>query len=117
MSNGSPTQAQIVQVQTNLEHLQKLNDYVYTQGQSKVANAYLLLSETDAADPGMTVAVDIMRGTFLAIGKLVPVAGGAWTLMAGIVADWATTRHRASTRFASSHLSSPSSRTRTSVGG
>lgn len=102
MSNGSPTQAQIVQVQTNLKHLQKLNDYVYNQGQSKVSNAYLLLSETDSADPGMTVAVDILRGAFLVLGKLLPVGGGAATFMAGMVADWATaTPPSLNTTFAS----------------
>lgn len=89
MSNGSPTQAQVAQVQTNLKHLQKLNDYVYNQGQSKVTNAYLLLSETDSADPGMAVAVDIFRGAFMVLGKLLPVGGGVATFMAGMVADWA----------------------------
>jgi hypothetical protein len=102
MSNGSPTPAQVVQVQTNLKHMQKLNDYVYNQGQSKVSNAYLLLSETDAADPGMTVAVDILRGAFLALGKLLPVGGGAATFMAGMVADWGTnTPPNLNTTFAS----------------
>jgi hypothetical protein len=102
MSNGSPTQAQIVQVQTNLKHMQKLNDYVYNQGQSKVSNAYLLMSENDSADPGMTVAVDILRGAFLALGKLLPVGGGAATFMAGMVADWATsTPPSLNTTFAS----------------
>jgi hypothetical protein len=102
MSNGSPTQAQIVQVQTNLKHMQKLNDYVYNQGQSKVSNAYLLLSETDDADPGMTFAVDMLRAAFMAVGKLLPVAGGPWTFMAGMVADWTTsTPPSLNTTFAS----------------
>ena len=102
MSNGSPTQAQVVQVQTNLKHMQKLNDYVYNQGQSKVSNAYLLLSETDSTDPGMTFAVDMLRGAFLAVAKLVPVGGGAWAFMAGMVADWATsTPPSLNTTFAS----------------
>src|SRR3954452_6569834 len=60
MSNG-PTPTQIKQVQSNLTNMQAFNDYVYNQGQSRVLNAYLLLSEQDSSDPGLTIGLNILQ--------------------------------------------------------
>ena len=63
-----PTPGQIVQVQSNLKNMQALNDYVYNQGQSRVLNAYLLLSQQDNNDPGLVVGLNILEGAFWAVG-------------------------------------------------
>jgi hypothetical protein len=91
MSNGTPTPAQIAQVQQNLTNMQAFNDYVYNQGQSKVLNAYLLLSEKDDSDPGLTIGLNILEGVFWAVGgSLGPIGNFAASFLSGMVAWWAT---------------------------
>ena len=91
MSNGDPTPQQVEQVQQNLANMQALNDYVYNQGQSRVLNAYLLLSEQDSSDPGLTIGLNILEGAFWAIGsELGPVGNFAASFLSGMVSWWAT---------------------------
>lgn len=91
MSNGTPTPAQIQQVQQNLKNMQAFNDYVYNQGQSKVLNAYLLMSEQDSSDPGLTIGLNILEGAFWAVGgSLGPIGNFAASFLSGMVAWWAT---------------------------
>lgn len=91
MSNGSPTPAQIQQVQQNLKNMQALNDYVYNQGQSKVLNAYFLLSEQDNSDPGLTIGLNILEGAFWAVGgALGPIGNFTASFLSGMVSWWAT---------------------------
>lgn len=103
MSNGSPTPAQIQQVQQNLTNMQSFNDYVYNQGQSKVLNAYLRLSEQDNSDPGLVVGLNILEGAFWAIGsELGPIGNFAASFLSGMVSWWATnTPPSLNTTFAS----------------
>ena len=103
MSNGSPTPAQIQQVQQNLTNMQSFNDYVYNQGQSKVLNAYLLLSEQDNSDPGLVVGLNILEGAFWAIGsELGPIGNFAASFLSGMVSWWASnTPPSLNTTFAS----------------
>ena len=87
----APTPAQIAQVQTNLKNMQALNDYVYNQGQSKILNAFLLLTEPDSDDPGLDIGLNILEGAFWAIGgELGPIGSFAASFMSGMVNDWAT---------------------------
>ena len=87
---ATPTSAQIQQVQTNLANMQALNDYVYNQGQSKVLNAYLLLSEQDGEDPGLAIGLDILEGALWAIGSLAgPIGNFAAAFMSGMISYWA----------------------------
>lgn len=91
MANGDPTPAQIAQVQMNLQNMQAFNDYVYNQGQSRVLNAYLRLSEQDSSDPGLTVGLNILEGAFWAIGsELGPIGNFAASFLSGMVSWWAT---------------------------
>lgn len=103
MSNGTPTPAQIQQVQTNLKNMQAFNDYVYNQGNSKVLNAYLLLSEKDSSDPGLTIGLNVLEGVFWAVGgSLGPIGNFAASFLSGMVAWWATdTPPNLNTTFAS----------------
>ena len=91
MSSTPPTPAQIAQVQTNLKNMQALNDYVYNQGgSSRITNAYLLLSETDGSDPGLTIGLNVLEGAFWAIGgSLGPIGNFAASFLSGMVAWWA----------------------------
>lgn len=87
----SPTPAQVQQVQTNLTNMQAFNDYVYNQGQSKVLNAYLRLSEQDNSDPGLAIGLNILEGAFWAVGSLGGPAGNfAASFLSGMLSWWAT---------------------------
>jgi hypothetical protein len=103
MSNGTPTPAQIAQVQQNLTNMQAFNDYVYNQGQSKVLNAYFLMSEHDDSDPGLTIGLNILEGVFWAVGgSLGPIGNFAASFLSGMVSWWATsTPPSLNTTFAS----------------
>jgi hypothetical protein len=100
---STPTPAQIAQVQSNLQNMQALNDYVYNQGQSRVLNAYLRLSEQDNDDPGLIIGLNILEGAFWAVGgSLGPVGNFLASFLSGMVAWWATsTPPSLNTTFAS----------------
>jgi len=87
---ATPTAAQIAQVQSNLTNMQALNDYVYNEGQAKVFNAYLLLSEPDTSDPGMDVVLNLLEGAFRGIGAMFgPIGAFVSGFVSGMVTDWA----------------------------
>jgi hypothetical protein len=83
--------------------MQAFNDYVYNQGQSRVLNAYLLLSEQDNSDPGLTVGLNIFEGLFWAVGsELGPVGNFLASFLSGMVSWWASeTPPSLNTTFAS----------------
>lgn len=83
--------------------MQAFNDYVYDRGQSKVLNAYLLLSEQDSSDPGLTIGLNILEGAFWAIGgALGPIGNFTASFLSGMVSWWATnTPPSLNTTFAS----------------
>lgn len=88
---ATPTPAQIKQVQTNLTNMQSLNDYVYNQGQSKVINAYLLLTEPDTRDPGLEIGLNLIEAIFKGIGSVLgPIGTFVANFVSGMVNDWAT---------------------------
>lgn len=88
---ADPTPEQISTVQANLKAIMAFNDYLYPQGQTKINNAYLLLSETDNNDPGLGIGLDILEGAFSALGSEFGAAGAfAATFVSGMVASWAT---------------------------
>lgn len=91
-TTGGPTPSQIQQVQTNLRNMQSFNDYVYDTGAvAKVLNAYLLLSEQDGSDPGLTIGLNILEGAFWAAGSEFGPAGNfAASFLSGMLSWWAT---------------------------
>ncbi len=88
---STPTPAQIAQVQSNLKNMQAFNDYVYSYGHDKVLNAYLLLSEQDNNDLGLTIGLNIVEGVFWGIGgSFGPVGNFLASFLSGMVSYWAS---------------------------
>lgn len=88
---SSPTPAQVAQVQLNLSRMQKFNDFVYNEGgQSRLMNAYLLLSDPDSSDLGLNIGLNILEGAFWAIGGMFgPVGNFAASFLSGMLSYWA----------------------------
>jgi hypothetical protein len=88
---STPTPAQVAQVQSNLKNMQAFNDYVYSYGHDKVLNAYLLLSEQDNSDLGLTIGLNIVEGVFWAVGsEFGPVGNFFASFCSGMLSYWAT---------------------------
>jgi hypothetical protein len=87
----SPTPQQIQAVKTNLANMQAFNDYMYTNGLARVANAYDLLTETDENNPGLTVILNVIEGGFWAAGSELGPAGNFFaSFLSGMLSYWAT---------------------------
>jgi hypothetical protein len=92
----SPTAAQIAAVQANLQNMQAFNDYVYNQGQSKIINAYALLSQTDNSDPGVKFGLSILEKAFsalmssgaAALAEPAPIVGMGTAFLTGMLGSW-----------------------------
>jgi len=88
---STPTPQQIALVQSNLKNMQKLNDYIYTNGLARLASAYLLLSQDDNSDPGLVYAVNVLEGAFWAFGSEGgPIGNFAASFMSGMVSAWSS---------------------------
>ena len=84
-----PTDDQIRKVKTNLTNMQQFNDKVYVYGNPKIANCYVLLSQSDSSDPGLNVVRDLLTGGFAAIGSMLgPVGAFGATVLCSIVDGW-----------------------------
>src|SRR6201995_4677304 len=88
---STPTQDQILKVQTNLTNMQAFNDYIHSYGKDKILNAYFLLSEPDQSDPGLAVVLNVMEGAFWAIGSEGgPIGNFVASFLSGMLSYWAT---------------------------
>ena len=67
---SSPTDEQILCVKNNLRNIITFNDELYVQGQTKILNAYALLSISDDHDPALEVGLNILKSAFLGIGDI-----------------------------------------------
>jgi hypothetical protein len=84
-----PTDDQIRKVKTNLTNMQQFNDKMYVYGNPKIANCYVLLSQSDSSDPGLNVVKDLLTGGFVAIGSMLgPVGAFGATVLCSIVDGW-----------------------------
>jgi hypothetical protein len=103
---STPTPQQIALVKENLKNMQKLNDYIYTNGLARLASAYLLLSQNDNSDPGLNYAVNVLEGAFWAIGSEAgPIGNFAASFMSGMVSSWtSSTPPSLSGQFANYYL-------------
>lgn len=103
---ATPNPQQIALVKENLKHMQKLNDYIYTNGLARLASAYLLLSQTDNGDPGLNYAVNVLEGAFWAIGSEGgPIGNFAASFMSGMVSSWTSNAPKSlSGQFATYYL-------------
>jgi len=66
---SSPTEEQILRVKQNIRNLINFNNYLYTQGNTKILNAYYLLSLVDNKDLGLAIGLNILEGAMIAIGE------------------------------------------------
>lgn len=88
---SSPTPAEIKTVQQNLSHMIDLNNQVHNYGQDRILNAFLLLSEQDATDPGLVVGLTMLEAAFSGIGSAAgPIGSAIATFASGMVGYWAT---------------------------
>ena len=87
-----PTPENIAIVQTNLANIQAFNDYIYNNGQAYFTNCFLLMTSTDNSDPGLSVGLNILEGSFTAIGVGYGEVGAfAACFMCGEVDSWSST--------------------------
>lgn len=89
----TPTPKQIQTVKTNLARMQAYSDYVFAHGGDRVMNAYMLLTEPDTSDPGLTVALNLMEGGFWAAAAIEgagPIGGFAASFLSGMLSAWAS---------------------------
>ena len=101
-----PTPAQVLKAQTNLRNMQALNDWIQLYGQPKILNAYLLLSQVDNADVGMTVMLNVLEGAFWAIGsEFGPGGNFAASFLSGMVVYWTSNAPPSLNTSFSSYLS------------
>lgn len=86
-----PTDEQILRAKTNLTNLIDFNNYLYTQGQTKILNAYALLTLSDDHDPALTAGLNILKSAFLAVGDMADTGGVFISSLACSVLDSYTT--------------------------
>ena len=87
---SSPSEEQILHVKQNLRNLINFNNELYIQGNTKIINAYLLLSLADNHDLGLTIGLNLLKGTFIALGVDGGIVGGiVANFMCGVVDGYA----------------------------
>ena len=87
---SSPSEEQIVHVQQNLRNLINFNNELYIQGNTKIINAYFLLSLADSHDLGLIIGLNILKGAFIALGVEEGIIGSiAANFMCGVVDSYA----------------------------
>ena len=72
---SEPTDGQILIVKNNLKNLIDLNTQLYSNGNTKILNAYLLLSLTDNKDLGLEIGLNILKGAYIALGGEFDITG------------------------------------------
>ena len=63
-----PTDEQIVKVKNNIKNIIDFNNYLNSQGNTKILNAYMLLSLSDNRDLGLQIGLNLLCGAFWALG-------------------------------------------------
>ena len=75
--SSTPTEEQIVKVKTNLTNMIAWNQQLQVQGNTKILNAYALLSLSDNKDLGLQVGINLLCGGINAVGSLLgPIGAG-----------------------------------------
>jgi len=85
-----PTDAEIIKVKTNIRNMINFNNYLNTQGNTKILNAYMLLSLADNHDLGVQIGLNLLCGAFWALGGPFGAIGAiAANFLAGMVGSYA----------------------------
>jgi hypothetical protein len=88
-STPDPTPENIAIVKTNLKNIQAFNDYIYNNGQAYFANCFLLLTSKDESDPGLSVGLNLLEGSFETLGHVYgPIGVFVACFMCGEVDSW-----------------------------
>lgn len=64
----SPNSDEILKVKENIKNMIDFNNYLQTQGNTKILNAYALLSLSDNKDLGLQIGLNLLCGSFWALG-------------------------------------------------
>jgi hypothetical protein len=65
---SEPTEEQILIVKTNLRNMIDFNNQLYYEGNTKILNAFYLLSIADTHDLGLEIGLNLLKGAFIGIG-------------------------------------------------
>ncbi len=89
--SSTPTEEQIVKVKTNLTNMIAWNQQLQVQGNTKILNAYALLSLSDNKDLGLQIGINLMCGGINAVGSLLgPIGAVSANFLNGVVGNYAT---------------------------
>ena len=87
---STPTDEEILKVKTNLRNLIDFNNQLYVEGNTKLINAYALLSLSDSKDLGLQVGLNLLCGAFWALGGPLDAVGAiAANFACGVVGNYA----------------------------
>ena len=90
---SSPTEAEILLVKTNLRNMINFNNELYVQGNTKILNAFLLLSISDDHDLGFDIGLNLLKGAMIGIGGEGAIIGAiAANFLCGVVDSYTTTK-------------------------
>ena len=89
---SSPTDEQIIHVRKNIRNLIDFNNSLYVQGNTKILNAYFLLSISDNKDLGLAIGLNLLKGAFIALGAEGSIVGAiVANFMCGVVDSYTDT--------------------------
>ena len=90
---SSPTEVDILRVKTNLRNMINFNNQLYVQGNTKILNAFLLLSISDDHDLGFEIGLNLLKGAMIGIGAEGGIIGAiAANFLCGVVDSYTTTK-------------------------
>lgn len=88
---SQPTDADILRVKSNLANMKDFNDQLYVYGNTKILNAYALLSQQDNHDLGLQLGINLLTSAFDAITfEMGPIGTIAGNFLEALVANYAS---------------------------
>ena len=82
----TPTDKDILLVKNNIKNIIDFNDQLYVEGNTKILNAYMLLTLSDNHDLGLATGLNLLKGAYIGIGGEAGIIGGiAANFVCGIV--------------------------------
>ena len=87
------TEDQILKVKQNIKNMIDFNNYLETQGNTKILNAYALLSLSDNKDLGLQIGLNLLCGSFWALGGPYGAMGAiSANFLSGMVGSYAVSK-------------------------
>ena len=89
---SSPSEAQILHVKLNLRNMIDFNNQLYVEGNTKILNAYFLLTISDDHDLGLDIGLNLLKGAFIGLGGEGGIAGAiVANFLCGLLDSYTTT--------------------------